>query len=234
MTNIKEEFLNHTINRQVKCVHLKTGYGYGDEEMRQHLLISNYNQDQLRSFLHSIDYCYDSGFGCQELHGTIWYTDGTWSERGEYDGSEWWEHKEVPDIPDVLKLLTGVFMTKQVEIAGVTYEAVDETHGCVGCAAEPNIHLCNNITNKAGCNYDDQIIWIKKEPMNTTEQANETVEVPPEEELKYTVDEFSEAFSNCVGVHVSDWDILQIKKYLDKQSNPDYKLYLELKAKFGE
>lgn len=102
-TNIKEEFLKHTTNRQVKCVHLKTGYSYDEDEMREHLLVLNYDQDQLQSFLHIIDYCYDNSYGCQELHGTIWYTDGTWSERGEYDGSEWWEYKEPPSIPDVLK-----------------------------------------------------------------------------------------------------------------------------------
>ena len=41
---------------------------------------------------------YDNGFGGQELYGTIWLKDGTWCTRGEYDGSEWWEHHERPDI----------------------------------------------------------------------------------------------------------------------------------------
>lgn len=126
-------------------------------------------------------------------------------------------------------------MTKQVEIDGVTYESVDETHGCVGCAAESSTDLCNAITREESCYWSDHIIWIKKEkPMNTTEQTTEAVESTPQEEPKYTLEEFSEAFSNVVGVHVSDWDILQIKKYLDKQNSPEYKLYLELKAKFGE
>ena len=39
---------------------------------------------------------YDSGFGGQELFGTITFKDGTWLERGEYDGSEWWEYKTTP------------------------------------------------------------------------------------------------------------------------------------------
>jgi hypothetical protein len=42
---------------------------------------------------------YYSGYGGQTLFGTIWYTDGTWSTRGEYDGSEWWDHKTRPDVP---------------------------------------------------------------------------------------------------------------------------------------
>lgn len=39
---------------------------------------------------------YDNGYGGQELFGTIVFKDGTWLERGEYDGSEWWEHRKLP------------------------------------------------------------------------------------------------------------------------------------------
>lgn len=43
---------------------------------------------------------YCDGFGTQELSGTIMLSDGTWLERGEYDGSEWWEHRKPPTKPD--------------------------------------------------------------------------------------------------------------------------------------
>lgn len=43
---------------------------------------------------------YDSGYGGQELSGEIAMNDGSWYERGEYDGSEWWEHKRFPKEPD--------------------------------------------------------------------------------------------------------------------------------------
>lgn len=43
----------------------------------------------------------DSGYGAQELFGYIWYNDGTWSERAEYDGAEWWEHKIAPNFDTV-------------------------------------------------------------------------------------------------------------------------------------
>lgn len=42
---------------------------------------------------------YDRGYGGQELFGTLWFSDGTWADRGEYDGSEWWEHRKRPAIP---------------------------------------------------------------------------------------------------------------------------------------
>lgn len=44
---------------------------------------------------------YDSGYGGQELFGTLWFSDGSWADRGEYDGAEWWEHRSFPAIPPV-------------------------------------------------------------------------------------------------------------------------------------
>ena len=45
---------------------------------------------------------YDNGHGGQELFGMIWIKNGDWIERGEYDGSEWWEYKTCPEVPDEL------------------------------------------------------------------------------------------------------------------------------------
>jgi 8-oxo-dGTP pyrophosphatase MutT (NUDIX family) len=45
-----------------------------------------------------LDFEYDAGFGGRVLYGTIWRTDGTWHERDEYDGSEWWRHVTRPEI----------------------------------------------------------------------------------------------------------------------------------------
>lgn len=48
---------------------------------------------------------YYSGYGCQYIYGTVWLDDNkTWLSRGEYDGSEWWDFNEIPEIPDNLKL----------------------------------------------------------------------------------------------------------------------------------
>ena len=55
------------------------------------------------TFLQSLDFVYNAGFGGQELYGVIWYADGTWSSRYEYDGSEEWAHRRVPVIPEYLK-----------------------------------------------------------------------------------------------------------------------------------
>lgn len=56
-------------------------------------------------FLQSLDFNYDDGYGLQKIEGNIWYQDGTWSDRGEYDGSEWWQYQSVPEIPEECTLL---------------------------------------------------------------------------------------------------------------------------------
>jgi hypothetical protein len=84
--NAKTELLEHVGNRPVKYVQLITG-GLTFE-------------GSLENVLPLLNIEYDEGYGGQELFGNIWYEDGSWSERGEYDGSEWWEHKKCPVLPD--------------------------------------------------------------------------------------------------------------------------------------
>ena len=56
--------------------------------------------DDLWSFLNRE---YHAGYGTQQLFGTVWLSDGSWIIRGEYDGSEWWEHCTRPSIPTSVK-----------------------------------------------------------------------------------------------------------------------------------
>lgn len=43
---------------------------------------------------------YDDGFGGQEIAKDLKVVgDNFWLERHEYDGSEWWEYKELPERP---------------------------------------------------------------------------------------------------------------------------------------
>ncbi len=60
------------------------------------------------------DFEYDSGFGGQEVAPDILVVgDGWWMERGEYDGSEWWEFKTLPKKPESMmppvKLVGGLW-----------------------------------------------------------------------------------------------------------------------------
>ena len=105
MTNAKQEFLDHIsercINgRTVRCALIKL---YTTKDKVEAILPVGYTPEDLEIFLNEIDFEYDSGYGGQNLYGTIWYNNGvTWSQRGEYDGSEWWEFQSCPDIPKEL------------------------------------------------------------------------------------------------------------------------------------
>jgi hypothetical protein len=74
-----------------------------EETFRSIALKKGHSEEDLHTFLESLDFQYDAGFGGQNLFGTIWFTDGTWATRGEYDGSEWWEHHTRPEIPVELR-----------------------------------------------------------------------------------------------------------------------------------
>lgn len=89
--NAKKELLEHIKERTVTYVQVVREISYAE---RQTL------QGTLSEVLPLLDFDYDNGFGSQELTGTIWYADGTWSERDELDGSEWWSHRVRPAWPN--------------------------------------------------------------------------------------------------------------------------------------
>jgi hypothetical protein len=97
MINAKDELLKHVGSRIIKCTTLTNGY---EVSFR---LKCGYAESEYTEFLNHINFKYNNSFGGQNLYGTIWYSDGSWSERGEYDGSEWWEHRVCPQIPVELK-----------------------------------------------------------------------------------------------------------------------------------
>ena len=45
-----------------------------------------------------LDFTYDSGYGTQKLFGVVFFNDNTWLDRGEYDGSEWWDYITTPTL----------------------------------------------------------------------------------------------------------------------------------------
>lgn len=88
--NAKQELLEHIEQRPVRYV--RVARGSPDAPPIQGA--------SLEALLPQLDFDYDDSFGHQELFGTIWYEDGTWSSRRQYDGSEWWEHHTPPPLPD--------------------------------------------------------------------------------------------------------------------------------------
>ena len=94
--NAKEELIEHVADKEVEFVSIV----FSENPTYDLIVIKG----KLEEVLPLLDFDYDDGYGGQELFGYIWYTDGTWSERGEYDGSEWWEYKKRPDQDiDIIK-----------------------------------------------------------------------------------------------------------------------------------
>ena len=112
MQNAQEELL-HILERTksvVKCAYIKCERGsYWDDndsyvQPAPILLKEGYTPEEYEEFLQKLNFEYDAGYGGQELHGMIWLKEeNTWMERGEYDGSEWWEYRKCPKIPEELK-----------------------------------------------------------------------------------------------------------------------------------
>jgi len=93
--NAKKEFEEETKNTKVICASIQMGYYERDVFIN---LNKGYSKKEYEEFLQKLDKEYDSGYGGQELYGTIWCEDGIWFTRGEYDGSEWWNKHQYPKI----------------------------------------------------------------------------------------------------------------------------------------
>lgn len=90
MINAKEELVEHIEDREVEFIRIAFRKNYNEKPLKI--------DGSLSDTVQFLDFFYDSGFGSQELFGFILYSDGSWSEREEYDGSEWWTHMERPTI----------------------------------------------------------------------------------------------------------------------------------------
>lgn len=99
--NAQTEFLEFVEGLPLRCA--VVWFGSTFEKSTQYVLPENFTEEEYKTFLSSINFEYDNGYGSQELFGTIWFKDGSWAERAEYDGSEWWEHLTVPEVPDFLQ-----------------------------------------------------------------------------------------------------------------------------------
>lgn len=105
MINAKNELLEviQETGSQIKCAFIAFG-GYSINDCEDKIFLKvNHDESSLNQFFKLINFEYDNGYGGQLLYGIVWLDDGSWLERGEYDGSEWWEHKTRPDIPDECK-----------------------------------------------------------------------------------------------------------------------------------
>jgi hypothetical protein len=75
----------------------------------------------LDNFLTLADTNYDNGFGGTEIAGDLLVVgEDWWLERHEYDGSEWWEFKQIPKRPPRIREVKAL-SRKQATKAGVDW-----------------------------------------------------------------------------------------------------------------
>ena len=64
-------------------------------------ICSNNNNIPIEMFFIKADREYDDDYGVAEVDDCLMIVgDNWWLERAEYDGSEWWEFKTMPQMPD--------------------------------------------------------------------------------------------------------------------------------------
>jgi hypothetical protein len=99
MKNCKDDFIKQIKNHELKCAFISYE-DHNNKTCNEIVLPINFTDEELKEFLAKLDFTYDDSFRSnQYIFGTIWYKDGTWSERKDYELSEWWEYRECPTIP---------------------------------------------------------------------------------------------------------------------------------------
>ena len=104
--NARDELIKllKELNVTLECGYVEDiRYDIPEKSRRKFILPVSYSEQTYKDFIDDLDFSYDDGYGIEELGGVLWFTDGTWASRGEYDGSEWWEHHTRPEIPVELR-----------------------------------------------------------------------------------------------------------------------------------
>lgn len=99
MKNAKQEFLEQTQNRQVKCACVQIS----GLKKKTIFLRKNFTQEDLDEFLDQLDFEYNENSLHLLIEGTIWYKDNdTWSERHYIDDEQVWTYHKMPQPPRFL------------------------------------------------------------------------------------------------------------------------------------
>lgn len=87
-------------------------------------------------FKKNADIDYDSGYGSSKVAQDLLVVgENWWLERGEYDGSEWWDYKEMPKEP-----------TKTIELKALTVNQANDLGYNVRCGWE-NLLTINGVSS---------------------------------------------------------------------------------------
>ena len=71
---------------------------------------SDHSKITVKEFLEHANFEYDDGYGLEEINtDLILVGKDFWLERHEYDGSEWWEYKSMPNVNDFVDGAVYIF-----------------------------------------------------------------------------------------------------------------------------
>lgn len=101
MANAKEEFLEEIKDKKLICARIGLDENHFGDSPDWNILKPNYSQEDFDNFCKELDFEYDDGYGSQELFGIILFED-SYSDRYEYDGSEYWNNHKMPTIEEVI------------------------------------------------------------------------------------------------------------------------------------
>lgn len=100
VVNLHDETKKAVGEKTIAYARIKVRNDIFDEVVKKVWLKPDYNEEELREFWNNLYLSYDNCYGTQYVLGFIVFTDETWIERTEYDGSECWEHKRKPIFTD--------------------------------------------------------------------------------------------------------------------------------------
>lgn len=76
---------------------------------------SDHSKITVKEFLEHANFEYDDGFGSEEINtDLILVGKDFWLERHEYDGSEWWEYKSMPNVNDFVDGAVYIFDEEKI------------------------------------------------------------------------------------------------------------------------
>lgn len=87
----------------IKAAYIAYGAEWGDIGVTEITLRVGYSEEDYVSFLNALNFEIFDGYGNQCGKCIIWYVDGTWSDRGEYDGVDWWKYNKCPSVYEELR-----------------------------------------------------------------------------------------------------------------------------------
>ena len=103
MTNLYDETIKAINGRKIAYAKIKVNNDILGDDAKYINLKPYHTCSERGEFYNSLrNINYDNGYGSQYVFGFVVFTDGTWIERKEYDGSEWWGSKRCPIYTDLV------------------------------------------------------------------------------------------------------------------------------------